>query len=682
VRLHYPKGPARRLLIATVVTSLLTVALAIVRPQFLIRIDNDLYDVMTRTTVREPPAGRVLIVDIDERSLADIGQWPWPRDVVARLIDDIRARGTSAIALDIVFPERDREARVPSDGALPRATDGVGAPPTVTDAILARTLEQGGVVLGYAMTFDEAVPHRTCVLHPLRAALVESARESGPRLYRATGAICNLPVLAEAAGASGFLNAAPDSDGVLRRVPLVIESGDQIYPSLALAAAVSATHERELALRVNDAQTRSLTFGARSVPLDGNGNVLVRFLGPDRTFRYVSAADVLADRVEAEMFRGKLVFIGATALGTQEDIATSVQPLFPGVEIQATVAESLLEGRFVSRPGYAPFVEAVLLLLVIPMVWVVSRAGAVWGAAGLVSMWALLWFAAWRLFATGVFVSPVLGIAAGASGYVATVIARLRYERGREAARATEARRAADAAESITDEVLRKTSHELRTPLTVIAGWAHLLGIGALSDRQKSAALDTIKQNVKAQTKLIEDLVDASKLADDDLRLQLRRMDLRDVARPAIAHYAGIHEAKRIRFDAQVDALPCIVAGDPERLRQVLDALLSNAAKFTPEGGSVSLRLARAGANVEIQVSDTGVGIAPEFLPHAFERFRQEHDMTRRPDGGLGLGLTIVRKLVQLHGGSVSVESKGENQGTTFRVWLPAADDTPDPRKR
>lgn len=663
---------SRRLSIAAVVTTLAAVALTIARPPLLNRLDNDLYDALTRSAGREPPGGRVVIVDIDEQSLADIGQWPWPRDVVARLIERIRAGGAAAVALDIVFPERDRETRSLQQGS-PGPGDSGTAPPTATDAALADTLRQGRVVVGYAMTFDEGPPRRPCVLHPLRAARVQTGEARPTRWYRASGAICTLPLLAEAAGASGFLNAAPDPDGVLRRVPLVIEWNERLYPSLSLAAVLAMTTDREIDLRVGDAQTNWLTFGDRTVPLDGYGNVLVRFLGPDRTFAYVSASDVLAGRTAAASFAGKLVFVGATALGTQEDIATPVQALFPGVEIQATVAESLLAGYAVRRAGYASFAEGLLILLGIPVVWLVSRAGVLWAAGLVAALCALLWFGAGRLFAHGLFASPLLGMAGVATAYIATVIARLREERKLQTVRADEAARAAAEAENVTHQVLRKTSHELRTPLTVIAGWAHLIGIGALSDRQKNAALATIRENVRAQTRLIEDLVDASRVSDDGgVLLDLRPVDVRDVARPLVAHYAGVLEGKGVRFETAIDTVPCIVAGDAARLHQILDALLSNAARFTPGGRSVSARIARTHEHVEMAVSDTGIGIAPEFLPHVFERFRQEHDTTPDPRGGLGLGLTIARQLVELHGGSITVVSEGENRGATFVVWLPA----------
>jgi signal transduction histidine kinase len=659
----------RRLLVSALVTSLLAIVLALHRPGLVTRLDDDLYDSMTRTVRREPPTGRVVIVDIDDRSLAEQGQWPWSRDKVGRLIERIRARGASTVALDIVFSERDREVETPA-GTAPQSSDRQPGQFTATDLALAETLRQGRVVLGYAMTFDDAPDRRGCVLHPLRAAVVEAGRAQTSRLYRASGAVCNLPVLAEAAGSSGFLNAAPDSDGILRRVPLVIALDNRLYPALSLAAVVAMTGTDQIHLRIAEAQTTWLALGERSAPLDGNGNLLVRYLGKERTFPYVSAADVLANRGSIDLTNA-LVFVGATALGTQEDVATPVQPLFPGVEVQATVAESLLLGQFVSRPAYATFAEALLVMLGVSVVWVVSRAGVVWGACVFAGLSALLWIVAYRLFAQGLFVSPVLPTVSLVVAYAAIVALRLRDERAHAFARADEAMRTAAAAESVKDEVLRKASHELRTPLTVIAGWAHLLGIGGLTDRQKKTALATIRQNVQAQTRLIEHLVDASALADGDIRLEMRTVDLGDAIRSVIARYERLLQEKRIRFRVTVGS-GCVVSGEPERLRQIVDALLSNAAKFTPEDGNVELRVVRSGDHVEILVADDGVGINPAFQPQLFERFRQQDDMTRQPHGGLGLGLAIVQKLVRLHGGAVTVDSKGDGQGATFTVWLPA----------
>jgi signal transduction histidine kinase len=654
----------RRPLACGALVAIAALALAMDRPGFVTSADAWLYDAMLRSSDGTAPSGRVVIVDVDERSLAAVGQWPWPRDVIGELLTRVRGMGASTIALDVVFAEPDRDARL--RGRPPQ-------PPeiTPTDAALADTLREGRVVIGYAMTFEaNARWSDACVLHPLSATMVQPAGEESD-IYRASGAVCSLPVLAEAAGASGFLNAAPDSDGLLRRVPLVIALDDRLYPSLALAAVAASIGVTQTELRVTDANTTWLTLGGRRVPLDRYGSLLVRYLGRQGTFTYVSAADVLAGRADSAVFAGKLVFLGATALGTQEDVATPVEARFTGVEVQATVAENLLEGGFVRRPGYASFTEAALVTLAIPAAGVVLWAGVAWGTLAAAIVCGVLWVGAAWLFARGLYLSPLLATASIGLAYLAAVVVRLRDERSRAAAGERQARGQALLAAAARYDLLRKVSHELRTPLTAIAGWAHLLGRGGLSDDQKHLAISTIRRNVTAQTRLIEHLVDTSSLDREGIRLELRPVDLRDVLSGTIPHHQRVFAGKRIRFDAVVDPEPCVVSGDPDRLRQIVDAVLSNAAKFTPDGGAVGVRLGRAGDHAELVVTDSGVGIAPAFLPHVFERFRQQDDMTTRPEGGLGLGLLIVEQLVHMHGGSVTAESKGTNQGATFTVRLP-----------
>ncbi len=654
-------------------TALVAVILALYRPGPLTRLDDYLYDAMTRSLSRDLPSGRVVIVDVDERSLSALGQWPWPRDVVAQLLDRLRNMGASTVALDVIFAERDRETRANPSARQTRQPQAGQDRPAATDTTLADSLRQGRVVLGYAMTFEAgARTDSACVLHPLRAPIVQARNEAPEaRLYRATGAVCSLPLFAEAAGASGFLNAAPDADGILRRVPLVVERDGQIYPALALAAVVAATGVRDIDLHITDANTNWLFLGTQPVPLDGQGNVLVRYLGRERTFPYVSASDVLGGRVPRDTFTDKLVFVGATALGTQEDVATSVQTLFPGVEIQATVAESLLTGAFVRRPGYASFVEAALVLLGIPVAMLMFRAGGAWGAVLVAIVTGLLWVAAGLLFSRGLFVSPLLAMCSLALAVVTGFVVRVTGERSRAEVHAEKAMRQAFAATSTKDEILRKVSHELRTPLTAIAGWAQLLGTGALSLQQKDQAMSTIKRNVQAQTRLIENLVDTSDLAGDRVLLDKMPVDLRDVVRAALQRYDSAFAGKHIRLAVQIDGEPCVVFGDAGRLGQIVEALLSNAAKFTPDGRAVYVRLGPDAGEVELAVEDQGIGILPSFRPHVFERFRQQDDMTTHPGGGLGLGLAIARDLVHLHGGAVTVASDGEGAGACFTVRLP-----------
>jgi PAS domain S-box-containing protein len=226
-------------------------------------------------------------------------------------------------------------------------------------------------------------------------------------------------------------------------------------------------------------------------------------------------------------------------------------------------------------------------------------------------------------------------------------------------------------ANRLKDEFLATVSHELRTPLTSILGWAHLLRTGQLDEQNVTRALETIERNARAQTQLIDDLLDVSRIITGNLRLDVRRHDPASSIESAIEALQPAAEARNVRIQKVVDTGVAFIACDPARLQQVVWNLLSNAIKFTPKGGRVQVRLERIDSHVEIIVSDTGKGIGAEFMPHVFERFRQADQKTTRLHGGLGIGLAIVRHLVELHGGTVQADSPGEGQGATFVVKLP-----------
>ena len=222
-------------------------------------------------------------------------------------------------------------------------------------------------------------------------------------------------------------------------------------------------------------------------------------------------------------------------------------------------------------------------------------------------------------------------------------------------------------------ELLSTLSHELRTPLTAIVGWAYLLRMGGLDEATAKRALDTIERNAKSQAQKISDILDVSKIATGKLRLNLRAMDLPVAIVSAVEAAMPAANAKGIHLQTVLDPTAGPVWGDPDRLQQVVWNLLSNAVKFTAHGGSVHVRLARRDSHAAITVEDTGTGIRADFLPHVFERFRQGDETSTRAHGGMGLGLAVVRYLVEMHGGSVSVTSRGTGQGSAFTVILPLA---------
>jgi CHASE2 domain-containing sensor protein len=405
---------------------LIAAVLAIYRPASFPRLDDTVYDAVMRSAPTAPPGDHVVIVDIDERSLTTIGQWPWPRDVVGRLVTRLRDMGASTVAMDIIFAEPDRFEVGDSSDSLSNPTP---------DDVLAGVLRDGRVVLGYAFTFDRAPrDHMPCVLHPVGLAVVHPSDETGGAPYfRATGAVCSLPMLATAAGASGFLNAAPDPDGILRRVPVVVEFDGRVYPSLALAAVAAVTDARDMALYVSNVNASTLTIDQRIVPLDGKGNLLARYRGKKGTFPHVSAADVLSGQLRQGILRDKIVFVGTTALGTREVVATPLDTLFAGVEVQATIADNLLAQSFIRRSALGSILDSLLVLVLgLAMAALVARAGVVPGvvgaAAGLAALW---WGAAWLMSTRGIFISPMFPTIGVISALAVMTFAKFTIERRR-----------------------------------------------------------------------------------------------------------------------------------------------------------------------------------------------------------------------------------------------------------
>jgi PAS domain S-box-containing protein len=262
---------------------------------------------------------------------------------------------------------------------------------------------------------------------------------------------------------------------------------------------------------------------------------------------------------------------------------------------------------------------------------------------------------------------------ASAANAVALGIERKRGEEERAELLISEqrARQEAETANRTKDEFLGTLSHELRTPLTAILGWARMLSAGQLDEANQQRAIETIERNAHAQSQLIEDILDVSRVISGKLRLEVRPLDLTTVIEAAVDTALPAADAKGIRLQRVLDSGASMVSGDSTRLQQVVWNLLSNAIKFTPSGGRVQVRLERINSHVEIVISDTGQGISSDILPFIFERFRQADSTSTRAHSGLGLGLAIVRHLVELHGGTVEAESAGVEQGATFTVKLP-----------
>ncbi len=264
---------------------------------------------------------------------------------------------------------------------------------------------------------------------------------------------------------------------------------------------------------------------------------------------------------------------------------------------------------------------------------------------------------------------------------VLDVTAREKAEEERAAlfVRERDARQHAEEADRLKDEFLATLSHELRTPLTSILGWASMIRSGEVEGANAARALETIERNARSQARLIDDLLDVSRIITGNLRLDLNPLNLTPIVEAAVDALRPTADVKDIELQTVFMSPQCLVKGDPNRLRQVIWNLLSNAIKFTSRGGKVTLELRCVEPNARLVVSDTGEGISESFLPYVFDRFRQAEPSVSRKQGGLGLGLAVVRHLVELHGGTISAESEGFGCGSTFTVDLPLAQERRDP---
>lgn len=337
-RRPYPDGSLRFLLGCSLLLALLFVALQLTHPRLVGFLEDRWYDQLLTQLPAGPRSSEVVIVDLDERSLAKYGRWPWPRSQVAQLLDSIQSLGPRVIGLDILFADLE-----PSAGAL-----GSESSP---DQVLARTLAAGRYVLGYAFAFDpEKNTAHDCFLEPL--SLVEVSRGAPgdePAWFRAEGVICNLPELTAAAAAGGFFNVALDRDGILRRAPLFLEYRERLYPSLALAMVQQYLGNPQLTLFRSPLGAEAFGIGKTRAPLDPKGNLLLRFRAGQGAFATFSARDLLEGRVNGEWLRDKLVVVGTSAVGLREQIATPLANNGLGVEVHATLADNLLRGDFLLR---------------------------------------------------------------------------------------------------------------------------------------------------------------------------------------------------------------------------------------------------------------------------------------------------------------------------------------------
>jgi HD-GYP domain-containing protein (c-di-GMP phosphodiesterase class II) len=417
-------------LVCSLGAAAVVVVFAIARPGAITPLNLRAYDELVRAAERPPLTGRVSIVAVDEKSIAEIGQWPWRRDVMARLVERLHGLGAGVIAFDVILSEPDRFEALGSPSES--RSDGSA---TATDAMLAAALEHQPAVTSYAFTFE---PHggqtRSCVLHPLRAVRIEPSGQPPltHRLFQPNGAICSLPAFNRAAGATGFLNVSRDADGVMRRVPVVMEYEGELYPSLALAAVQQMRGARQVTLQATGDRV-TLGLAGQSIPLDARGRLLIRFPGPGRTIRHVAASDVLEGRLPAGTFAQQIVFVGGTAVGVSDVVTTPLDMSYPGVEVHAAAAESLIGAHFVAMPANANAYELAAAVAAALAVAVFTIAGGLlWAGLGTAIVSVLVWLlASWAFETRSAFLSPVIPMLSASLSFGVLTAVKVMQERRR-----------------------------------------------------------------------------------------------------------------------------------------------------------------------------------------------------------------------------------------------------------
>ena len=398
-------------------------------------IDRLVLDALVRRDANGAAPAKVVVVDVDDASLAGVGQWPWPRYRIAAMIERIRAERPAAIALDIVFPEPDRTSPLNlqqafhHDFGLDLTFSGVPEGLLDNDGYLGDVMAHADVIGAAYFYFDRTNPPRV----PPRPGVAFTGRIERLTLGTATGVLQSTPAIAAQTRASGFFNHRADADGVLRRLPLLLAHAGVLHPNLALAAAMRAAGTTSAAVEA-DTNGLWLRFGSRRVPIDARGEALLRFGAPADRFATISALDLLNGNVRGSELRDKIVFIGTTAVGMNDFHHTATDTRFPGLKIQAAMASSLLDGRLIAMPPWAPFATLVASLLAALLATALFAAG---GSAALVCGSSLL-VGAGTLGASALlferaaqFVSPAAPLVTAALLALASLVARFATEQRR-----------------------------------------------------------------------------------------------------------------------------------------------------------------------------------------------------------------------------------------------------------
>lgn len=526
-----------------------------------------MYDSMVRSLPQNGINDQPVIIDVDEKSLREFGQWPWPRYRTALLLDKLNSMGATAIGLDIIFAEEDRtslevlqremrrDLNIELSFDLPKMSN--------NDRILANSLVKGPFVLGYKFLFNEESPPQQS-LQPLNLIIRGNGSPSSDlSLNDAQGVIANITQLSQGVRASGFLNYPADEDGVLRRVPLLIGFQDRVYPSFALTAVMTALKTKNIYVNLEGNKIESIEVKGRKIPLHGKGNLLLNYQGQKNFFDYIPAADILKNRTARQRIENKIVLVGTSAAGLHDTHATPLDPLYPGVEVHATIVENIINSHFLSRPHWARGAELVSIIVMGALSTLFLS-----GAAPLVSIGFFfpacigVWFGSYLLLAQGgIFLNPFYAILIVVVNFV--FLSLFKYWREE-----------------------RKVKNRTRDLL--LAQDTTLLSMAALAETRDNETGGHIMRTQNYVRILAEHLASHPRFADEldaeTIELLYRSAPLHDIGKVGVADSILLHPGKLSikEFDAM-----------KEHCRLGYEALVNAEARLKDKGAHSYLRLGR-----------------------------------------------------------------------------------------
>ncbi len=619
------------------------------------------------------------IVDIDEASLAALGQWPWPRDLLADLVNGLSKHDPSVVGVSIIFPEPDRLSpesllqRFPMDAPL---RESLAQLPS-NDAVLAFSLRQVPAVLGTAvMTADENTAEISFLRAPI---LLRLGQYSATEIRRYPALLRNLPILEEAATGIGVVSVELSGDGVVRRMPIVMLVGDAVLPSFAAEVVRVAKRVPAISVEIEGPGISSVTLGDLTIDTAFSGEVWVRDLPAERIAR-LSAVDVLNGEADPALLNGRVILVGATGSGLSRTFVTPGGGAISALDMQALLVENLLSESYLVRPQFAVFWElALAAILFFGFVPLSKRLSGYISQLTLILVLAALFGGATYAFGQyGLLLDPTYAVLVfvltylvmAGLGIVEAQRLRKRSEQEREMALIL-----AEAANRSKTSFLANMSHELRTPLNAILGFSEMMKreiLGPVSPPKYRGYIEDIHHMGNHLLSLVNDVLEMSKVESGKSQLTESEFPIFEILEDCIRTVTTAYRDRSTTISVDRQSTLPHLWGDRRMFTQMVLNLMSNAIKYTPESGRIRVSGAVAeNGNFRLSVSDTGIGMSDQEVLEAFEPFRRvDHALTSNFEG-IGLGLPLTKAMVEMHGGKLEVASIS-NHGTTATLVFPA----------